>query len=188
MQHYGQSADWPYFLQQKVTSDYCAAYAVGMMLSLNGHPTMKQDSIRLFCACPRTWCPPNHQMVLSVMSRAMWPKSILLKRCLFATSSDFMQYVKRHISGHWPILTTAWCRLSDPRVSAEHAFILTGMRSPLIQILDPLGRPPTEESMCNATIVSDTTRKRTLTVDAARWDIDLRRPMSFFIVQANNGR
>jgi hypothetical protein len=167
------------FLRQRLSSDYCAVYAVAMWLSFMGRPTTRAESHLAFGTRRRGWVPPDEAAVAAVLHRLLdgMPVSTVTRQ--YSSAAAFVAASKRRLKLSRALLVAATCRLRAERVTARHAFVVTGCGRGSLRILDTLGPAPSLSPEANASVDASTANKRYVPVAGARWDLDLSRPVVF---------
>ena len=167
------------FLSQKLSSDYCAIYAAAMWLSLMGRATTGAESHVAFGTRRAGWVPPDEATVVEVLRRMLGGEHVRAAARRYSGAAELVAAGRRRLRRSNALLVAATCRLRHARVSARHAFLITGYNNDLLRVLDSLGRPPVSAQPTNASISGAGARQRFLPAAGACWDVDLADPVAF---------
>jgi hypothetical protein len=172
--------DRPLFLRQRLSSDYCAVYAAAMWVSIIDRPVSRAQSHAAFGTRRPGWHPPDEPTVAKVLSGLLNGRDVRLDARRYPNSSAMVGACKGRLARSTALLVAATCRLRSERVTAKHAFVVTGSQGAALQVLDSLGSHPGSQ-FSNALIPASSKKgRRFAEVIGARWDIDLVHPIVFF--------
>lgn len=167
------------FLKQSISSDYCAVYATGMLLSLMGVATTKTEAMRLFGVHPQTWTGSTQRQIHDVVSSAIPSVNAHWRRKRPQTSTSFVDMARRSMSAGAPCLVTARCKHRRLGLTCGHVFLITGADRNEVRILDPLGPKPPNGTKFNAVVLRGSDAVGCLVrPQMLAWEIDLKTSLS----------
>jgi hypothetical protein len=172
------------FLRQSVRSNYCAPYTCAMLLAFYGYRFSRVEALRLFGLERRVahWRGASHTDVLHAILRAapdLHPHWQHHRRLGFEGFRDVMSNALLRSA---VVLATAVGVYGRERYCAKHAFLVTGVARGRVQILDPLGKPPSSRQPSNAYISDQPNAFGLHRVRGSPWDIDLAGRVSLLVL------
>lgn len=160
------------FIRQSIRSDYCAVHSTAMALTLAGHVTSRRESLRLFSAGTR-WTGASHASI----AEAIFRRTGQVGRWRHGPSGDsqvlltWLHKTAAALKG-CPAVVTAYCQHRTLNLVCGHSFVLVGLTSTHIQLLDPLGRRPADNTSMNIFLaLAQRPEAGLLTATGAVWDL-----------------
>ena len=168
------------FLGQRLSTDYCAVCAVGMLLTLFGRPHRRADAHRLFGTRRLGWQPPDERAVLDRLVEMFGRDQVRCRSRRFRTVERLADGLAAAREDR-PILVAAHCRLQPDAIVARHAFLATAIENNEIRLLDSLAARPKGQRLWNVRLrACDDGWPGAWPVHGARWSLDLTRPLTLF--------
>lgn len=163
------------FIQQSFCSNYCGVYATGMFLSLLGYPMTRLKALNLFKLKRSNpdYRGATHEEIGEVLSR------IAKFRCLhwqyykrFDFKSLYASVNSQLKVNRQPTLLSFGAIHKNGRWTCTHAVVVVGVKENLIEVLDPLAKPPVISSGANICLYGGS--PKLVSVIGSRYTIDLK--------------
>jgi hypothetical protein len=164
------------FIGQSFRSNYCGVYATGMLLSLLGFPTTRENALDLFKLkrSNRDYRGASHEEIADVLCHRVAKFGFLhwqyYRRFDFASlAASLVMQLKVN---HRPTLLSFGAIHQNGEWKCTHAAVVIDVKENRIELLDPLAKPPLVSSGANVCIYAAS--PQLVSVIGSSYSIDLK--------------
>ena len=156
-----------------------------MALTLAGHVTSRRDGLRLFGASTQ-WTGASHASI----SEAIFRRTGRVDQWQHSPARDeqatltWLRKTAASLQG-CPAVVTSYCQHRTLNLLCGHSFVLVGLTSTHLQLLDPLGKRPARGTPMNVLLaLAQQPRDGLLGAVGAVWDLCASRQISVLKVES----